>query len=170
MQGDGILFPRAEVLHFAPEQALTRFLKLRVGRYVTADIEPGRCDLTLDLEKIALPDQAFDVVVANHVLEHVNDRLALGELRRILRPGGALVITVPLIEGWDQTYEDDRITTARERDLHFGQWDHVRYYGRDFRDRLRAAEFRITEYSAAGVDAVRYGLLRGERVFFARKQ
>jgi SAM-dependent methyltransferase len=169
MQKEAVVSSTAEVLHFAPEQALTRFVRPSVGKYVTADLEEGRCDLALNLEKIALPDQSFDAVIANHVLEHVNDRTALRELWRILRPRGVLVITVPLIEGWDHTYEDDRLTTPRERDLHFGQWDHVRYYGRDFRDRLKAAGFIVTEFTASGADTVRFGLLRGERAFFARK-
>jgi SAM-dependent methyltransferase len=169
MQGETVLSPTAEVLHFAPEQALTRFVKPRVSKYLTADLERGLGDLALNLEKIALPDGSFDVVIANHVLEHVNDQTALRELRRILRPGGVLVITVPLIEGWDQTYEDDRIKTPQDRDLHFGQWDHVRYYGRDFRNRLNAAGFVLTEFTASGADTVRYGLLRGERAFFAHK-
>ena len=169
MQNEAVLSPAAEVLHFAPEQALTRFVKPRVGKYVTADLERGLGDLALDLENIALPDGSFDVVIANHVLEHVNDQTALRELWRILRPQGVLVITVPLIEGWDKTYEDDRIKTPQQRDLHFGQWDHVRYYGRDFRDRVKAAGFVLTEFTASGADTVRYGLLRGERAFFARK-
>jgi len=169
MQSEDVLSPVAEVLHFAPEQALTRFVKPRVAKYVTADLERGLGDLALNLENIALPDASFDVVIANHVLEHVNDRLAMRELFRILRPRGVLVATVPMIEGWDRTYEDDRVTTAQDRDLHFGQWDHVRYYGRDFRDRLKAAGFSVSEFTASGAETVRYGLLRGERAFFGRK-
>jgi SAM-dependent methyltransferase len=169
MQSEFAPSPTAEVLHFAPEQALTRFLKPRVGRYVTADLERGLGDLSLNLEQIALPDQSFDVVLADHVLEHVNDRTAIHELWRILRPRGVLVITVPLIEGWDCTYEDDSIITARGRELHFGQWDHIRYYGRDSRDRLKVAGLAVTEFTAPGADAVRFGRLRGERAFFAHK-
>jgi SAM-dependent methyltransferase len=170
MQSKPVLSPTAEVLHFAPEQSLTAFITSRVAKYVTADLEPGLGHLSLNLEQIALPDQSFDIVIANHVLEHVNDRTALRELWRILRPGGVLVITVPLIEGWDYTYEDHRILAARDRELHFGQWDHLRYYGRDFRERLKVAGFAVTEFTACGADAVRFGLLRGERVFFAHKR
>jgi SAM-dependent methyltransferase len=140
-----------------------------VARYVTADLEAERGDLALNLEDIVLPDGSFDIVIANHVLEHVNDGASLNELYRILRPSGLMIATVPLIEGWDATYENDRVTSAADRELHFGQWDHVRYYGRDFRDRIRAAGFGLREFAAAGEDVVRFGLLRGERVFFARK-
>jgi SAM-dependent methyltransferase len=170
MQSEAVLSPIAEVLHFAPERALSGFVRSGVRKYVTADLEQGRGDVALNLERIALPDHAFDVVIANHVLEHVDDRVALRELQRILRPDGVLVTTVPLIEGWDRTYENDSITAPEARDLHFGQWDHVRYYGRDFRDRLKEAGFVVSEYTASGPDTVRFGLLRGERAFFARKR
>ena len=169
LQRENILNSHAKVLHFAPELALRSKIAKQVGQYVTADLEPGYADLALNLENIDLPDSSFDVAIANHVLEHVDDRAALRELSRILRPGGTVVITVPLIEGWDHTYEDHFITAPQDRELHFGQWDHVRYYGRDFRDRLTAAGFLISEFTASGGDTARFGLLRGERVFFARK-
>ena len=170
LQAHGILFPSAEALHFAPEQALIPIVKSRVGRYVTADLEDGFGDLSLDLERIALPDACFDIVIANHVLEHVDDRAALLELRRILRSNGVLVVTVPLVEGWDTTYENPSIATPRDRDLHFGQGDHIRYYGRDFRQRVSESGLILSEYSASGPDTALYGLLRGERVFLARKR
>jgi hypothetical protein len=79
------LFATARVLHFAPEVCVTRFLRPACARYVTADLESGRCDLTLNIENIALPDHQFDYVICSHVLEHVDDRASLRELRRILR-------------------------------------------------------------------------------------
>jgi len=169
IETEGALRPEAEVLHFAPEMAIRPYIKSRVARYVTADLEANRGDLALNLEDIALPEGSFDIVIANHVLEHVNDRASLSELHRILRPKGLLVATVPLIEGWGTTYENDRIASAADRELHYGQWDHVRFYGRDFRDRIRAAGFELSEFAATGEDVVRFGLLRGECVFFGRK-
>lgn len=159
-----------DVLHFAPEAPVVRLLKAVPGvRYRSADIAPGRADLQLDIERLALPDQSVDVVVASHVLEHVDDRLALANLHRVLRPGGVFVFMLPVVEGWATTYENARVQTPQERELHFGQNDHVRFYGRDVRDRVQSAGFTLTEYVAEGEDVVRHALLRGETVFVARR-
>lgn len=109
------------------------------------------------------------MIVCSHVLEHVNDRLALVELYRILRPGGQLIVMVPIIEGWEASYENDAITSDQDRELHFGQYDHVRYYGRDIRQRLMDSGFTIKEYTAFGADVITYSLLRGEKVFICTK-
>jgi hypothetical protein len=76
---------------------------------------------------------------------------------------------VPLIEGWLNTYENGRWTAPRERELYYGQHDHVRYYGADFRARVEAAGFSLEEFTAGPVDSISHRLLRGEKVFIARK-
>jgi SAM-dependent methyltransferase len=157
------------VLHFAPESCISGVLQKGGGRYVTADIS-GQADLTLNIEMIDLPDASFDVVFCSHVLEHVNDLKALRELRRILTQGGTLFAMVPIVEGWQETFEDESVTSEADRDLHFGQWDHVRYYGSDFRMRLKDAGFVAEDYTAFGHDVARYGLERGEKVFICRKE
>lgn len=163
------LFARPlDVLHFAPEPAIRAYVSPRASRYVTADISGLGVDRKESIEAISLPDASFDVVIASHVLEHVDDRRALRELRRVLRPPGLLLCMVPIIEGWDTTYENGAVHDGAARELHFGQSDHVRYYGRDFRERLRSAGFDLTEYTADGMLSPRYGLLRGEKVFLAR--
>jgi SAM-dependent methyltransferase len=96
-----------------------------------------RCDIT----DIPQPDGAFDIVICNHVLEHVpDDRKAMRELRRVLRPGGLAVLQHPVQDRPD-TYEDFSVVDATERLRVFGQEDHVRIYGWDMLDRLRAAGF-----------------------------
>ncbi len=159
----------ARTLHFAAELSVWNILNDAGADIVTADIVPGRGDIALNIEAIDQPDESFDLVVASHVLEHVDDRKALPEIRRILRPGGKLLLLVPIIEGWAQTYEDPTITDPRDRDLHFGQDDHVRYYGADLRDRLTQAGFDTREFTATGADSVRFGLLRGEKIFLSSK-
>ena len=157
------------ILHFAPEKCLNEKLSQLYTNYKTADLY-NKADLKIDIESIDLPSEAFSTVICNHVLEHVSDRKALGEIFRILSPGGIFIVSVPIIDGWDKTYEDDSIVDPVLRDMHFGQSDHVRFYGRDFRDRLTEAGFsQIDEHTAYGKDVVEYGLLRGEKFFVCRK-
>jgi SAM-dependent methyltransferase len=157
------------ILHFAPEKSVSSFLKDLAGKYISADLTPHYADVILNIEKIALGNESIDIVVASHVLEHVNDREALEEIRRILTPTGVAVIMVPIVEGWDDTYEDPAVVGAKDRVKHFGQWDHVRFYGRDLRNRIRAAGYRLDEVTATEPDVQRYGLQRGEKVFLAYK-
>lgn len=158
------------VLHFAAEPSVERIVRRANPKsYLRADIRPERGDIVLNIEDIALPDASYDMIICSHVLEHVDDRRALSEMFRILRPGGRLITMVPLIEGWDQTYENAAITSWHERKVHFGGGTHIRFYGRDFRERLGAAGFTVTEYCAAPEEVVRHGLIAGERVFVATK-
>ena len=159
----------AHVLHFAPEAGLAAMLKTRIGRYESADIAPGRADRVLDIEAIAAPDASYDCVVCSHVLEHVDDAKALGEIYRVLKPAGTALIMLPVIEGWAATYENPQVTSPEDRKRHYGQSDHVRYYGADVRMRMRAPGFRLEEFTAEGPDVLTYALQRGEKVFVATK-
>jgi len=159
----------ARVLHFAPETGLAKLLKARVGKYQSADITPGKAEIVRNIEAIEEPDASFDCVVCSHVLEHVDDKKALNEVYRVLKPGGVALIMLPVIEGWSATYENKAVVTPEERVRHYGQSDHVRYYGADVRDRIRAAGFKLDEFTAEGEDVLTYGLARGEKVFVATK-
>lgn len=166
---DGLIPPGAEILHFAAERSLKPLIaSLAPARYVAADKRPG-FDIQIDIEDIALPPESVDVIICSHVLEHVDDGKALAELYRILRPGGRAILMVPIIEGADRTYEDPAITNWRDRRMHFGGGTHVRWYGRDFRDRVRAAGFTLREYAADDYEPFRHALERGERVFVAER-
>lgn len=154
-----------DVLHFAPERALAAHLKPRARTYVTADLSRDDVDRRENVESLTFGGAQFDVVICSHLLEHVDDAKALREIRRVLRPGGLLLCMVPVVEGWERTYENPDVATPLERTLHFGQHDHVRWYGRDIRERLASAGFSIREYTATGEAAVRHGLLAGEKVF-----
>jgi SAM-dependent methyltransferase len=113
-------------------------------RYVTADLESPLADMHFDIQLIPLEDGCKDVVIANHIMEHVeDDGKALGELYRILRRGGWGVILSPIDENRDTTFEDDSITDPEERTRIFGQYDHRRIYGRDYAKRLEQAGFEV---------------------------
>ena len=137
-----------KLLHVAPEVALMRKFKKMYAReaerYVTADLESPLADLHFDIQQIPLEDNSFDVVICNHILEHVeSDHRALSEIRRILRPGGWAVVMSPVDLGREKTFEDDSITDPAERTRLFGQYDHRRVYGRDYVERLAEVGFEV---------------------------
>lgn len=163
------IFKGKRILHFSPESAVTEMISPDALDYKTADIDPGKANLVLNIEHLDLPASSVDVVICLHVLEHVNDRKALNEINRVLVVGGVAVLMAPVVEGWVDTYEDDRANSPTDRFLHFGQGDHIRYYGADIRSRIREAGFSLDEFVAAGAERVRFGLIPGERIFIAHK-
>ena len=157
------------ILHFAPEKSLSEKFKSIYSQYQTADLY-AKADLKLNIENINLDSCSYNTIICNHVLEHVDDLKAIQEMYRVLSDKGILVCSVPLIEGWETTYENSAAVSEADKELHFDQRDHVRYYGRDFRDRLKNAGFtRVEEVTAYGEDAVKYGLIRGEKFFLCSK-
>ena len=168
---DGFIsFAGKEVLHFAPEPAVEAMVRSAApAGYRDADRDPLSAGKVLDIERIGLPDASVDLVLCSHVLEHVDDGRALAELRRILRPGGEAVLMVPIAEGWADTFEDPSLRSESDRHRYFGQRDHVRRYGADFRERVCAAGFGLAEYAASGRDCGRYGVTPGEVVFRAMR-
>lgn len=163
------VLPRnSRILHFAPEGAVGRHLRSIASVYTTADLFAADVDHNWNIEAIEAPDNQFDVIVCSHVLEHVDADKALRECARLLSPGGVALLMVPICEGLDRTYENPAITAGKDRWVHFQQADHMRVFGRDFRDRVVAAGFTLTEFVAEGDMAAEYGLVLGERIFIAR--
>jgi len=137
---------------------------------VTCDFGGRGADLNINIERISLDDEQFDLVICCHILEHVDDSLAIPELFRILRTGGTLVAMTPVIEGWKATFEDEsKQKTVDDRILYFNQHDHLRFFGSDFRNRLSRAGFWVDEYTSLEPSVSRFGLIRGEKVFLCRK-
>lgn len=136
-----------KVLHFAPEQAFyKRFRKQKNLDYITTDLESPLADVKADICNLPFEDNSFDFILCNHVLEHIpDDKKAMEELYRILKPGGVGVFQIPQDLNRDITFEDDSIVDKEERARIFGQYDHVRVYGRDYFDKLRAIGFKVDE-------------------------
>jgi SAM-dependent methyltransferase len=162
-----------KVLHVAPELCFQSRLQRRLGSsYVTADLSSPRASLKMDITDIKLPDGSFDAILCSHVLEHVHDdRLAMRELRRVLKPDGWALLLVPISA--DVTFEDPSIVDPREREKAFGQWDHVRRYGPDYVDRLREAGFKVAvtapDDMVGAQDKLLMGLARGGDMYHCTK-
>lgn len=162
------LFAGKRVLHFAPEDALRPWIQGLATQYVPCDYMPEGDEIKVNIEAMQFEDDAFDFIVCNHILEHVDYVTALRELRRVLKPGGTMILSFPVIMSWPTTYENAEVTTVKDRILHFGQYDHVRYFGADVQDRIVEAGFEVEPLVACEPEVHRYGLLRGETLFICR--
>ena len=171
---------RVRLLHIAPEPNPRRLLEAspRID-YVSGDLSSPRVDVQLDVRRIPYGDVTFDAIICSHVLEHVlEDRQAMAELCRVLKPGGWAILQVPVALSLETTLEAPEAQSGREREALFGQSDHVRLYGRDYRrdyvTRLRAEGFDVELYNyatARGVKAAhRHGLIIDEDVYICRKR
>ena len=138
------------ILHLAPEWRLSEeFLKFKYLKYVCTDkFMPGykypSHTIDMDIMDIKFPDNSFDWVICNHVLEHIsNDIGAMKELYRVLKPNGKAVLQVPFSNLLEKTYENPEVITDAQRIEHYGQFDHVRIYGHDYISRLESVGFKF---------------------------
>ena len=166
-----ILEAPMRVLHIAPERRLQQILAARPRiTYVSADLNSPLVAIRLDITNMPFRSMWFDVIICNHVLEHVpDDRRAMSELLRVLAPGGWAILQVPISQTLKQTEETPSLPSAEEREQRFGQHDHVRLYARDYRDRLQSTGFSVQVYGFeeefGGAARRRYGLVKGEHVY-----
>lgn len=166
---------KLKVLHFAPEQAFyKRFRNLSHLDYTTTDLNSPLADVEADICNLPFDDNTFDVILCNHVLEHIpDDHKAMQELFRVLTPGGWGVFQIPQDLDREWTFEDDSITDRKERTKIFGQYDHVRIYGRDYFDKLRNVGFEVEEIHftkhLSQEELNRYRLAVNEVIPFVRK-
>ncbi len=157
-----------KVLHFAPEQAFyKRFRKMKHLEYVTTDLNSPLADVKADICDLPFEDNEFDIIFCNHVLEHIpDDKKAMQELYRVLKVGGMGIFQIPQDLSREKTFEDNTITDKKERAQIFGQYDHVRVYGRDYFDKLRSIGFKVKEVdyttTLSSEDVTKYCLAKGE--------
>jgi predicted SAM-dependent methyltransferase len=167
------------LLHVAPEATVGHVLRTKANiDYVTADIASETVMIKMDITDIRFPDNSFDAIICNHVLEHIiDDGKAMSELYRILKPGGWAILQVPLSLTLKNTYEDFSITTTTGREEAFGQGDHVRIYAeKDYQDRLTRVGFKVnvfkwvSETENFGGRRNAFGLNEEECVYFVTKR
>lgn len=165
-----------KLLHFAPEQAFyKRFKKLPHLNYTTTDLNSPLADVKADICNLPFANNTFDTILCNHVLEHIpDDKKAMEELFRILKPGGWGIFQIPQDMNREHTFEDDSITDKKERAKIFGQYDHVRVYGLDYFEKLRSAGFFVdaidytSKLSNETID--KYRLAKGELIPLVKKK
>ena len=158
-------------LHIAPELCfMDHFEEAPNIEYVTGDIESPLAKVKMDIHDIPFDDNSFDVVVCNHVMEHVDDDIkCMSEIRRVLKPGGWAIMQVPQDYDREETLEDPTITDPKERERVYWQSDHVRLYGRDYGKRLAKAGFNVKEdrfLEELGEEKQKYYALPGREVIY----
>ena len=164
-----------KVLHVAPEQAFyKKFIKLNNLDYVTFDMNSPIAKIKGDICNLPFSENQFDFILCNHVLEHVNDDIAaMLELFRVLKKNGVAILQVPIDLTKNKTYEDSTITDKKERMKAFGQYDHVRIYGKDYFERLEKSGFKVEKnfYSKnfSDEEIYKYGINKNEIIPICRK-
>jgi SAM-dependent methyltransferase len=172
--------PRTRIMHFAPEPALRAFMERHLASdsavtYTTADFSMPDVDLKLDLADLRpIANESLDFFICSHVLEHVpDDRRALSELYRVLRPSGTGILAVPICLAATEIDEDPTVTDEAERWRRFGQYDHVRLYSkRGFVERVANAGFHVRTLDAGhfGVDCFKkHGIHSGSVLYVVEK-
>lgn len=167
-----------KLLHFAPEPVFSeRFRKTGSISYYPCDLNPekyGSDVIKADITAIPFDDESMDVILCNHVLEHIpDDRKAISELYRVMKRGGWGILQVPIDQARDKTYEDPSITSARARKKAYGRKDHLRWYGRDYGSRLAACGFIVDEdhfaKSLSEAELFRFGFQKNEVIYCCKK-
>jgi SAM-dependent methyltransferase len=159
---------KLKVLHFAPEQAFYKIFRNQQNLdYITTDLLSPLADVKADICNLPFADNQYDIILCNHVLEHIpDDTKAMQELYRVLKTGGMAILQIPQDLKRKVTFTDDTITNQKERAAIFGQYDHVRIYGRDYFDKLRSIGFTVVEEDyTAKIDPIlveKYCLAKGE--------
>lgn len=172
-----VQFRQKKILHFAPEQSLRRHILGEAPlEYIQADLFPSEPDITeIDITAIPFGDGHFDVVIANHVLEHVDrDAKALQEISRVLKFGGHAILQTPFAALLPTTLEIAQVRSPEARQQLYGQEDHVRLYGADIIARFEANGLTamVSNHTdvLADLDATRYGINESEPLLLFQKR
>ncbi len=166
---------QVRILHIAPEKNLsqklyeTGFTQYVCGDLFTESYQYPTYVQPMNVLQLPFEKDWFDFVICNHVLEHVpEDRAAMRELSRVLKPGGQAIVQVPIAKKLAHTVEDASITTPQAREQAFGQFDHVRLYGMDYADRLQQCGFTVSKFNLF-LEFPQYGLNENEDIYIGSK-
>ena len=166
---------KLKFLHVAPEFCfINLFKKMDNLQYITGDLVSPWADVKMDVHDIPFNDNEFDVVICNHVLEHVrDDKKVMEEFYRVMKKGGWGIFQVPIDMNNKQTIEDPNITDPKDRERLYWQSDHLRLYGLDYSKRLQKAGFKVTESNFINEleqELVnKYALPKDEIIYFCEK-
>ena len=166
---------KLKFLHVAPEFCfINLFKKMENLQYITGDLVSPWADVKMDVHDIPFNDNEFDVVICNHVLEHVkDDKKVMKEFYRVMKKGGWGIFQVPIDKNNKQTIEDPNITDPKDRERLYWQSDHLRLYGLDYSKRLQKAGFKVTEdnfINELEQELVnKYALPKNEIIYFCEK-
>jgi len=175
-----LLEKKLSILHIAPEKGLSKkIMSFKQIDYHAIDLFTSGYSYPKYVKNMNLLDleyksDFFDIIVCSHVLEHIQeDSIALSEMYRVLKKGGKSLIVVPYFPELTQTYENKDITLPEDRKVHFGQYDHVRKYGKDIKERIENSRFKVS--CKTGVEElsqsekVKFGFINAEPIFIAEK-
>ncbi len=156
-----------EILHIAPEQCFYNIFKKYFKNYYTADLNSPLAEYKIDICKMPFGDNTFDFILCNHVLEHVyDDDLAIKELQRVLKINGIAILQVPIKNELDKTIDGRNIEDPKMRNEMFGQYDHLRTYGKDFFEKVEKHGFKVQREvycdSLSDYQIKKYGLIKDE--------
>ena len=166
---------KLKFLHVAPEFCfINLFKKMENLHYITGDLVSPWADVKMDIHNIPFKDNEFDVVICNHVLEHVkDDKKVMQEFYRVMNKGGWGIFQVPIDKNNKQTIEDPNITDPKDRERIYWQSDHLRLYGLDYSKKLQKVGFKVTESNFINEleeELVnKYALPKDEIIYFCEK-
>ncbi len=165
-----------KILHLAPEKNLSKiFSKVGFEKYICGDLFTEGYkypDYVQNMNVLNIPyeDNYFDLIICNHLLEHVpNDIDAMKELVRVLKPNAKAILQVPISKNSKTTFEDFSVTNPKEREIVFGQFDHVRIYGQDYVDRLNSVGLNVERINISK-KYEKHGLCIEEDIFIGVKK
>lgn len=180
-QETNVFKQKVKILHVGPEPSLYGIFKKHKNilyvtgtKYSEGIYYPKNID-SIDLLELSFGDSEFDMVICNHILEHIDDdHKAISEIYRVLTPGGSAILQVPLSNELEVTYEDTSIKSEKLREVHFGQFDHVRIYGKDYGSKLESVGFEVEKYQPSYENPNKrelnlFALNKNEKLFIAHK-